>query len=274
MQTSRSRYALLLLALALPAGLAAQGFEGTMKQKQIMLMPQGVAAVAGADVTDPQKLLEALTAKAPGADPSYAMTTDMTVTVKGSKMRIDGLNAGMGGTGYAIIDAAAGVMYTVIPQQKQIITMAAADADAVARKLYEQMGVTPPAKTPPTTSDLGTKTVFGVQAHGYRVGVPDAAGVVWVDPAMKSAFSAFDSFQQKMAGLNPGSGSIQAAMLTLGFPVLTDFVAKAPPMMGQGFLYSHVEVSQVQKQPVADDVFVLPTDYTRVTMAQMMGINP
>ncbi len=274
MKTSRSRCALVLLGLALPVGLAAQGFEGTMKQKQIMLMPQGVAAVAGAELTDPQKVLEALAGKAQGADPSYAMTTDMTVTVKGAKMRIDGLNVGMGGTGYAVIDAAAGMMYTVVPQQKQIVTMSAADADAVAKKVYEQMGITPPANTTPTTSDLGVKTVGGVQAHGYRVVVPDGVGVVWVDPAMKTAFAAFDAFQQKMTGLNPGVGSIQAAMLALGFSVLTEFVAKAPPMMGQGFLYSHVEVSQVQKQPVADDVFALPADYTRVTMAQMMGINP
>ncbi len=275
MRISRYLPALLSLALAAPAALAAQGFEGTLKQTHITVMPQGVAALAGADATDPAKILDALGEKVKGADPSYLTTQDVTVTVKGTKMRMDGIAGAMGAGAYALMDVGAGMVYQVMPAQKQIMTISAAEAPAVAKKLAEQMGIPPAASTaPPTTTDLGVKTIDGVQAHGYRVTTADGVGYVWVDPAMKGAFDAFKDFQQKMSALNPGTGQLQAALQDLGFPVLLEFVSKAPPMLGQGFLYSHIEVSQVQKQPVADDVFTLPADFTKVSLAQMLGINP
>lgn len=267
--------AFLALAAAAPAGLAAQGFEGTMKQQQLVVMPQGVAALAGADATDAAKILEALGPKVKGADPSYLNTTDMTVSVKAAKMRMDGLGGAMGPGMYMIMDAGAGMIYQVAPAQKQIMTLSAAEAPLVAKRMAEQMGVTPPANAaPPTTTDLGTKTVDGVLLHGYRIATADGVGIVWVDPAMKNAFDAFRDFQEKMAAMNPGSGQMQSAMMALGFPVVTEFVTKAPAMLGQGFVYTRIEVSAVQKQPVADDVFALPADFTKVSMAQMMGINP
>ncbi len=276
MKNVRYLLALLSLAAAAPAGLAAQGFEGTMKQQQLVVMPQGVSALAGADVTDPGKILDALGVKVKGADPSYVNSTDMTVSVKGTRMRVDGMAGGMGPGSYAVMDAAAGMVYQVVPAQKQIMTMSAAEAPLVAKRIAEQMGMTPPAAgaPAPTTADLGVKAIGGVQAHGYRITSPDGVGVVWVDPAMKNAFDAFTDFQQKMAAMNATGGQLQAAMMGLGFPVLTELVVKAPATMGQGFLYTRVEVGEVQKQPVADEVFVLPADFTKVSIAQMMGINP
>ncbi len=275
MKLSRYLPALLSVVLAAPAGLAAQGFEGTMKQTQIVVMPQGVAALAGADLTDPAKILESLTGKVKGADPSYVNTTDMTVAVKGPKMRMDGASGAMGAGAYMLMDAAAGMVYQVVPAQKQIMTISMAEAPLVAKKMAEQMGITPPANpAAPTTTDLGVKDIGGVQAHGYRVTTADGVGNVWVDPAMKNAFDAFKDFQEKMAGLNPGSGQLQATLQALGFPIVLEFVSKAPPMLGQGFVFTHMEVSQVQKQPVGDDAFALPADFTKVSIAQMMGVNP
>ena len=268
-----SRYLPALLALSLAAPLAAQGFEGTMKQLQIMVMPPGVATLVGAGVTDPQQILDALATKVKGGDPSLVMTSEMTVSVKGAKMRIDGMNMGMAGTGYAIMDAAAGMMYTVVPQQKQIFVLAMADAPMVARRMAEQMGVQPPSTTPAVTTDLGVQPAGGVQAHGYRVTLPEGVGVVWVDPAMKTAFDAFKGMQEKMTGLNPGTGRVQAALMAFGFPMLSQMLTKAPAMAGEGWVYNHVETSEVRRQPVADDLFVVPADYTQVNMAQMPGMS-
>ncbi len=276
MKLSRYLPALLSLALAAPAGLAAQGFEGTMKQLHISMMPQGVAAVAGADVTDPQKILDALVERARGADPSYLNTQEMTVSVKGPKLRIDGMSGGMGPGAYALMDAQAAMVYQVAPAQKQIMTISEAEVPLVAKRMAEQMGGAAPAPSPaaPTTTDLGVKTVGGVQAHGYRLTLAEGVGIVWVDPAMQNAFDAFKAFQQKVSALNPTDGRIQVAIQALGFAIQTDFLIKAPPMLGQGWLYTHVEVSDVQKHPVADDVFALPADFTKVSIVQMMGINP
>ncbi len=274
MRMSRYLPALLSLVLAAPAGLAAQGFEGTLKQTHTAVMPQGVAALAGADVTDPARILDALADKVKTADPSYVNTQDMTLTVKGAKMRVDGMSGGMGPGSYALMDAEAGMVYQVAPAQKQIMTISAAEVPMVAKRMAEQMGITP-AATPaaPTTTDLGMKTVGGLQLHGYRVTTADGVGTVWVDPAMKNAFDAFKDFQQKMSAMNPGTGQMEAALQGLGFPVLLDYVSKAPPMLGQGWMYTHVEISDVQKHAVADDVFALPADFTKVSVAQLMGIT-
>ncbi len=275
MRLSRYLPALVGFALAAPAGLAAQGFEGTMKQAHIVVMPQGVAALAGADANDPQKILDALAVKVKGADPSMITTQDMTISVKGAKMRMDGMSGNMGPGAYALMDAEAGMVYQIAPSMKQIMTISAAEMPLIAKKMAEQVGITPPA-TPvtPTTTDLGTKAIGAVQAHGYRVAIPDGVATVWVDPAMKNAFDAFKDFQQKVSGLNPGQGEMQGAIQALGFPVLVDYVTKAPPMLGQGWMFTHIEVSDVQKAPVADDVFALPADFTTVSIAQMLGINP
>ena len=263
---SRNLLALLLLSLAAP--LAAQGFEGTMKQLQVTVMPQGVATLAGA-ATDPAQILEAVAAKVKGADASLVMTQDMTVAVKGARMRVDGMGGGMGPGAYSIMDGGASMIYMVAPQMKQIMFLSGTDAPAFAQKMVERMGMPPAASTAPVTTDLGVKQVAGVQAHGYKLVTPDGVCIVWVDPALKDVFAPFKDFQQKMSGLNPGTGQLQAAMGALGFPILAQMVVKAPPMMGQGWLYSETTISQVQKAPVGDDLFVLPADFTKQDMSKM-----
>ncbi len=266
MKPSRTLLALLPLALAAP--LAAQGFEGTMKQQQVTVLPQGVAALAG-DAKDPAQILEAVAAKVKGADASLLMTQDMTVAVKGTKMRVDGMGGQMGPGAYSVMDAGAAMVYMVAPQMKQIMFLSGADAAGFAQKMSERMGITPSTASAPVTTDLGTKQIAGVQAHGYKLVTPDGVGIVWVDPALKDVFAAFKDFQQKMSGLNPGVGQLQAAMGALGFPVLAQIVVKAPAMMGEGWLYNETTVSQVQKGPVADDLFTLPADFTKQDMAKM-----
>jgi hypothetical protein len=262
------RWLLVAAAVSTPVALSAQGFEGVVKQQVKQVMPQGVETLAGADAANPEKALDAVSAKLATADASLVTSLDVTVRIKGSKMRVDGAGSANGAPdAYSVLDAGTSTVYTVLPSQQRIMVISGDDF-ATIRKALEAQGMPAPSTTPPTRTDLGQKTINGVKATGYKLVSPDGVAVVWVDPARKDVLAGFAALQQKAA---IGGSSVDAAARELGFPVRSQALVKAPPMMGEGWRYTESLVTSVQQQPVADDVFAMPAGYTQVRLAEMMG---
>jgi len=264
---------LALTALTAPAAASAQGFEGVIKQQTTMVLPQGVAALAGADAagTDLLKILQAVAPKIDGADPSVLQKQEMTMSLKGKKLRLDMAAAGMPGGFFTIMDAASDVTYTVMPAMKQVITTSAAEMAEMRKQMGARMGLPDSAAlaAPYTITELGTRGIHGAQAHGYRVVTPTMVSELWVDPALTAIMAAFQGLQQQMSRMSP-EGAWQTALREKGFPIQTTGVMKAPAMLGEGWMVTRADVTSVQKGPVADSVFVVPADYTQRKMSDMM----
>jgi hypothetical protein len=253
--------------LLVPAALAAQGFEGVIRQRVRVVMPQAIAGVAGKESTDPAEILDAVAAGIGAGTSEGVLQQDVTLTVKGTKMRIDGAVGAAGPGSYSVVDAARATMYTVIPAQQQILVATQADLTAMQQQLRQRAGQEAPATARPKMTSLGAKRVAGVAANGYRLTSPDGAANVWIDPLLGAALAPFNSMQ---AGTGMGATPIQEAVRALGVPIESQIVLKSP-MFGGGWLFNAAEVTSISKQPVADTLFALPADYKQVSLGQMMG---
>ncbi len=269
MQNVRGARALVaaLSTLLLASALSAQGFEGVIQQRVQTVMPQAVTGLVGNDQQDPAAILEAVTNALGRARAGTVMRQDVTITVKGDKMRIDGSVGAAGPGSFSILDAAKATTYTVIPAQKQIIVAAEQDVAAMQKQMQERMGLPAPSGAKPKLVGLGAGTVSGLKAEGYRLTAEDGAAVVWVNSELGTALAPFNSMQAQMA---MGATPLQNAVRALGAPIASQIVMKAP-MAGGGWLYNQATITSVKKQPVADALFQLPADYKQVNLSQMMG---
>ncbi len=252
--------------LLLPAALAAQGFEGVIKQRVRMVMPQEIADIAGEDKTDPAEMLDEIADKLVRDNRIGVMEQEVTLTVKGTRMRIDGTVGAAGPGSYTVLDAASATIYTVVPAQKQILVATQADMTAMQQQLRQRAGQEP-VPTRPKVTPLGPKSVAGVASNGYRLTSADGAANVWIDPQLGAALAPFNSME---AGAGWGVSPLQDAVRALGVPVKSQVVMKSP-MLGGGWLFNEAEMTSVQWHPVADALFALPADYKQVTLGQMTG---
>ena len=260
-------WAAVSVLLLVPAVLAAQGFEGVIRQRVRTVMPQEIADVAGEGKTGPADMLDEIAHRLVLGTPTGVLEQDVTLTVKGTKMRIDGAVGAAGPGTYSVLDASSATMYTVIPAQKQILVATKADMLAMQQQLQQRAGQEAPAPARPQMTSLGAKSVAGVASKGYRLISPDGAADVWIDPMLGAALAQFNSMQ---SGAGLGASPIQDAVRALGVPVKSQIVMKSP-MLGGGWLFNEAEVTSISKQPVADALFALPADYKRVSLGQMTG---
>ncbi len=249
-------------ALLAPAGVSGQGFEGVIQQQVRTAMPQAVAPLAGAGAADPGKVLDAVAGRLAAAPAPLVTRQQMTITVKGAKMRVDGARGTSPGS-YSILDAGTGTMYTVMPAQKQVMVATARDVTALQKAMQQQMGLPAPSTAAPKRTALGTKALLGVRARGYRLVSADGAAVVWIDPALGPGLARFNSMQSQMAA---GASALQNAVRQLGFPLQSQLVVKAPPMLGPGWMYNESTITAVQRHPVPDSTFALPAGFKQVRL--------
>lgn len=259
------------ISLAVPAVAAAQAFEGTWKQQHVVLMPQAVAELAGAGAGDPQKILELVTQRVQSATPMFVKTENWTVSVKGRKTRVDGLTAALDSQAYAISDGPSAALDLVIPSQRMIFAMHASDTTAIAQA-RRQVGLATQLapESPPVVVDLGTRTIEGVEAHGYRVTAAVGVGEVWVDPARRDLLDLWTGMDRLTNAFNPEVAPLLSAMQALGFALLTRYVIKPPPPTWGDWLYNEWRISDVEQHPVPDDVFLLP-GFRRLTFTELLG---
>jgi uncharacterized protein DUF4412 len=275
MRTRQLPVLLLPLALATPWRAVAQVFEGVVKQRVITVLPSGVEALLGGPGQDPSKLFDIPLNKLTELDTSKLRVHNVTISVKGNRMRTDG--AATGGPfrgGYTIVQADQGVSMMVMPSSKRIVVVTPEDAKSMAQRARQAAGADTARADQPQSTDLGARTINGFAARGVRVSTPTGSAIVWASSELGPSFARFRDVQ---AGLRAMAPADVIAMLNaadaIGYPILLQHVIRVPRSRGggEGYIYTITEVTGIDRAPVSDELFTLPADYTQVTMTQMMS---
>ncbi|HTM46490.1 MAG TPA: DUF4412 domain-containing protein, partial [Polyangiaceae bacterium] len=198
-------------------------------------------------------------------EPDKART--MTLLVKDGQLRFNvpapmGKAAGAGDQGlpYQIINVAQGKVYSVMDKQKMVVET---DAKSLADQVKSWSPGQKPdsSKKPPTVTKTGKKdTVAGFSCEEWDVTTERGAHervCVANDSAawLKFPFSDLPADQTWAKELFDGAH----------FPVR--FVSTDD----QGKELHRVEVSKLERKPLAADLFTIPADYRRMDMNAMMG---
>lgn len=280
---------LTLLCLAASSSMAgravAQDFEGVLAQRVLTVLPGGTARLAGEGASDPAALLDVSAERVAALDSGLVQRQEVTISVKGDRMRIDGIGGARGpmAGAYTLLHGSEGLAMMVMPASKRIVVITAEDAQAMAERMRAMArqasggGGGPAPEAAPAVSELGERTVSGYTVRGLRVAGGGGAGEAWVAPELLAPFARFDEANRRLRAMSPvGTSVVLDAAERLGYPLVVRTVAKAPPFMGggQGMVLTLTEVTSVRRGPVSDDLFQVPTDYTQGSMAQMLAGPP
>lgn len=279
---------------ALPRIVLAGGFEGVIKLDSITVPKDQLAGVVEGGTTNvssaekvfaiPLAKIEALKGK-PGV-----YTQETTISIKGSKARVDGLGKQMG---YMITDLDQGTSDVVMPERKQYVQWTKGDAQALAARMEDvqkamkermatlppeqrqQMeammknmkGMSPVSTEKPDVTPLGkTQTINGMQTQGYVVHTANEAIEGWVSQDPPELATIIKSLQGNLQGGNPMGGpnrrSARAILADYGIPVREQVLSTGS--------YQIEELVDVQKKSVSADLFTVPAGFEKVAPHQQM----
>lgn len=268
--------ALLLAAPLLAAPVAAQDFEGTMRQVDVGLGVDALRSIAGStDVDailalDPERVLEAVHS----GEVEATQIQRSTVLIDGPLTRMQA----EGEAGYTIFDARDGVGYVVDPDERVVLVIDPEELAALAEEDGESS-----ASEPPTAERIGTATIRGYRTTGYRVDLDDRILLAWLSPDLAeqigSLSDALVELGNAMLAASRGDGGMtwpeqlaSAGAAVRSVSLDTDMLASGGGgMMAQMMpAYSITEFYGVEAGPVDDARFALPDDYERQSMAEML----
>jgi hypothetical protein len=255
---------------------AATTIFGCNKQKSTLDQDQGEGGVAAPGAA--AALLSGFEGEIglvfkPGAkERNSKPVPPLTLLVKDSKMRVD-VPAGMettqalGSKAYAVLNAPEKKLYAVLDDRKQVLLL---DLNKVGEQLK---GLAPATKKerapggaaahpPPKITKTGQMDkIAGYACENWEIADPEKGGKVSVCVADQGA-----SWFQLPAASLPGE---YAAMLELvdgkHFPLRLIAYEK------DGSEEARVEVTKIEKKPLAAQMFEIPATYQVVSLEQMMG---
>jgi len=289
MRSLRAQVVMLLLGcgLASPMTGRADGFEGTLKFRTVSVPIDQLKGLTDGGSADADKLYAIPIDKVmavPGVKPR-----ETTIQVKGSKVRAD--TGGREPDGYVIMDIDQGTSWMVMPAQKKYVEWTKADLKALADKMgemqkqmQERMAGMPPEQRKqmeammksmpgaagsdapkPQVRALGkTQTINGMQTTAYEVRIGDDTAVGWVTQDQKDLQRTFKKLregEEKMMSRNPGPG-LQSALADNGLPVRVQKVERTD--------YRIEELVDVQRMPMAVELFAIPAGFEKTTPQQLM----
>jgi hypothetical protein len=193
----------------------------------------------------------------------------ITMTVKGTKMRFD-IPEGMenaphmgAGKNYAIVDAPAKKLYTVVDEQKMVMVMDLEKLGEQMKKMKVPGAPAEPASggAPPKVTKTGhNDTVAGISCEDWDI--TNAKGE-----------------RGRVCVSNEGASWLE--MPTIGLPSenlwareLFDGRHLPLRMVGydaSGAEESRLEVTKIERKPVADSTFGIPAGYREMDFSQMMA---
>lgn len=286
----RAGVAMVLLGCGLVAPTVgwADGFEGTLKFRTVTVPVDQLKGLTDGGSTAAVKIyaipMDKLLA-VPGVKPR-----ETSIQVKGSKVRAN--TGGHDPDGYVIMDVDQGTSWMVMPAQKKYVEWTKADMKALTDKMAEmqkqmkeRMASMPPEqrkqmeammkKMPgvvggeapkPQVRALGqTQTINGMQTKGYEVRIGDETAVGWVTQDQKDLQHTFKNLregEEKMMSRNRGQ-DMQSALADSGLPVRVQKVDQGD--------YHVEELVDVQRTPMAAELFAVPAGFEKTTPQQMMS---
>jgi len=270
--------AALFLGLALPTSSWAQGFEGTIKTRQITVSEDALLEILYGEEEmreetslDAEKVfaipLERILSLASSLDDEIDVS-EVTFSIKGTKMRMEG-DEEM--PGYALLDFGAGTFQLVQPSEKIYIEWTKEEFEqfqAMMPEMEEETG--PSAQVRP----LGqTKQINGMRCSAYEIKLEEATTVAWVTEELRDLVTAFREFETRMQGMGMFDEEDEGTetfflVADYGFPVLEQTLTTYG-MFG-GVDYEVQEVVAVERKPLSASQFTVPSDYERRSFMDMM----
>jgi hypothetical protein len=262
-------------ALACLSVVGATTLFGCNKQKSTLDQDQGeggVAAQAAAALLSGFEGEIGLVFKPGAKERSSKPVPPLTLLVKESKMRVDvpaGLETtqALGSKAYAVLNTPEKKLYAVLDDRKQVFVL---DLNKAGEQLK---ALAPPSKkehapgggaarTPPKITKTGQMDkIAGYACENWEIADPEKGGKVSICVADQGA-----SWFQLPAASLPAE---YAAMLELvdgkHFPLR--FIAYEK----DGSEGGRIEVTKIEKKPLAAQMFEIPATYQVVSLEQMMG---
>ncbi len=276
--------AILLLGLALPAHVWAQGFEGTVTMRQINVSQMALASLVGEDSDeeaeiDPKEVFAIPLERIIGLIGSTegVEAEKITYHIKGNKLRVDDSSGGM--PGYAVMDWGAGTFQLVSPDERVVMEMTKKDFEELKTMYPDDEGQ--PVQTKAEVRALNqTREINGMRTSAYEIRSEDEIAVVWVAPELKdlvSTFRDFESHMKEMGVISDEEEQTEVFMLVAehGFPVLEQ-TFKNYGGYGNGD-YDISEIVLLERKTVSADLFKVPADFERrsfMDVIRMFGGKP
>jgi hypothetical protein len=280
-------------AVLLTAPAAAQGFEGTLKLRTVVVDRAQLGKVTGAKAPDTDQALAITAAQLLDAKDAGAEMRESMVYVNAAKVRMD-LPLEKNKQGYAIIDTEKDTTWFVIPGEKRYIEWSQADAKVMSEKMAqlekmmkERMATLPPEQRAQVEAMLKkmqgpaegeaapgaalkatgkTETVNGYKAAGYQVQSGDEIMLGWVTQEQPEIAATLQTVQSRLEKMTPASlRGRQAARNALGEKGLPVRVHTLDPAH-----YRVEEVVAIEKKTLTADVFALPKDFAKTTARDAM----
>lgn len=266
-------------ALAMPALLEAQSFEGRIRQRQIVVSMEALYPVLNLDEGAEPAEIAARTFDIPLAD-LLALTgeseegtveiSELTFYVGKNKMRVDTEAALM--PGYMVMDFESGALRMVMPVQKMYLEITGEDVRRLQDRFGEQLdgGEAQEAEIIP----LGrTREINGMNCEAYEIRRGTTISRTWVSAELRDVVTAFVGFMERMEafGMAEEDGEdlqVFVLMQEHGFPVLEQTLYD----YGWDRQYEISEVVSVDREPVAEDRFSIPADYARKSFMEMLEL--
>ena len=201
-----------------------------------------------------------------------ARTDTLVFELKGSKAR-SGTTARAGSHEmYSVGDFQTGVFRVVVPEQRAYSEFTREDLKKMMeglKKAANEVGAADPtAASAIKVEPLGaTKTIAGFRCTSYRWTSGGTVGIAWLTKDLMDAASAF----VRMGELTPGGeakggANPWAPFAKFGFPCLTQQLETEEGGTPSGYEIS--ELVSVDRRAPADDRFVVPAGFRKMTVPQ------
>jgi hypothetical protein len=283
-----------LFYVAHPVTVAAQTFEGTVRQRTAMVPPAALSRWIAADVpfaTIAQRVFAApIDSLLPPGEvermrsPDGSMVMEQVWHFKDGKMRMDmqipGMPAEMGF--FSIMDPQRGEIVMVMPMLKQVMRLPNAQLDSMQRHNTNQarkLGVS--ASMQPRR--IGTQIINGMQAVGYEMHDTAFVARLWMAEELRDVGEALRSVAERMRGMaGTGAPGMMDDPMSLigqpGLPLRIQSLMRVSPeqaqTMGPGYMYTVMEVVSIERKTLSDTLFRVPQDYTEMKRPQLPQQSP
>ncbi|NIR45339.1 MAG: DUF4412 domain-containing protein [Gemmatimonadetes bacterium] len=267
--------ALTLAAMALPALLQAQSFEGKIQQREIVVSMSGLNALLYsdeeaeeaevADVIFDIPLAEIL-ALADEHGEEAVQVTDLTFYVGTDRMRVEAEVELM--PGYMIMDFESAALRMVMPTQRMYLEITAEDMQTLQEQFGDELEAE--EKDEAEVRALGlTREINGMTCEAYEIRMGDALSRTWVSNELRDLVTAFAGFMTRMEAFSMEEDEgleVFVLMQEHGFPVLEQTLYD----YGWEQQYEISEIVSVERGPVAAEKFTIPADFERRSFMEMM----
>lgn len=188
------------------------------------------------------------------------------------EMQIPGMPAEMGF--FSIMDPQRGEFVMVMPMLKQVMRAPRTQLDSMRRHngdRAEKLGVSESVQP----RRIGTQTINGMQAVGYEMRDTTYVARFWMAEEFRDVGESLRSVFEQMSGMmGRGGPNMMNDPMSLvsqpGLPLRVQMLTQVPPeqvqAMGQGYMYTVMEVTSAERKALPDALFRVPADYTEMRM--------